>query len=166
MRFAEWWIFICRGLVTFDSEQTKLLALSKLEVRREAKNLWRRSLASATAAQSNTPGRDMITSVDGAGADSDANPMRVLPMAFNGRTLTLLVNSYKLPKSTTGASKEILLSHIVKATECCGTFSISIIARKTGRQVILLGLPGSLHIARLLTLCLVTRRCLLMSNVR
>eukprot|EP01048_Picozoa_sp_COSAG05_P012669 COSAG05_NODE_1287_length_5276_cov_10.526173_3_plen_164_part_00 len=163
MRFAEL-IFICRGLVTFDSEQTKLLALSKLEVRREAKNLW--SLASATAARSNTPGRDMITSVDGAGADSDANPMRVLPMAFNGRTLTLLVNSYKLPTSTTGASKEILLSHIVKATECCGTFSISIIASKTGRQVIVLGLPHSLHIARLLTLCLVTRRCLLMLNAR
>jgi len=63
-------------------------------------------------------------------------------MTIDGHTVTLSVKSY-VTKTTgkAGAMSNIVRSHIVKATEACGDFAVSIVAFKTGRSKSLRNLP-------------------------
>eukprot|EP01046_Picozoa_sp_COSAG06_P096294 COSAG06_NODE_42394_length_382_cov_0.720848_1_plen_103_part_10 len=50
-----------------------------------------------------------------------------LTMTLEGRTFTLSVKKY-VTKNTSGAMSSIVRSHVIKATEACGDFALSIVA--------------------------------------
>jgi hypothetical protein len=57
-----------------------------------------------------------------------------LTMTLEGRTFTLSVKKY-VTKNTSGAMSSIVRSHVIKATEACGDFALSIVAAKTGKII-------------------------------